>query len=143
MRVLRLTEIVVGRDHISCACALDDLRFHATVWYEDVDLTTLDAELAERLAFHVALFQLNAVCSLRPDAIDVGPWARFLTSELRTLWRTVFRNVWAQWRFEQKDPDYLPDFANPATAAAPAPARVANGPTELLAFCGGGKDSLV
>jgi len=143
MRVLRLTEIIVGRDFITCSCALDDLRFHATVWYEDVDLTALDRELAERLAFHVALFQLNAVCSLRPDAIDVGPWARFLTPELRTLWRTVFQHVWAQWRFEQRDPDYLPDFASPATAPAPAPARVVPGPTELLAFCGGGKDSLV
>ena len=27
--------------------------------------------------------------SLRPDAIDLGPWARFATPQLVTLWRTV------------------------------------------------------
>lgn len=142
MRALRLTEIALAPRCISCACALDGLRFHATVWYDDVDLTTLDRELAERLAFHVALFQLNAVCSLRPDVIDVGPCARFLTPELRTLWRTVFRHVWAQWRYERDDPDYLPDFANAPTPRIVAPAKLpAN--DALLAFCGGGKDSLV
>ncbi|MBV8759981.1 MAG: hypothetical protein JO257_22005 [Deltaproteobacteria bacterium] len=142
MRALRLTEIVVAARCISCTCALDDLRFHATVWYDDVDLTTLDRELAERLAFHIALFQLNAVCSLRPDVIDVGPYARFLTPELRTLWRTVFRHVWAQWRYETNDPDYLPDFASAPSTAHPTPATLpAN--DALLAFCGGGKDSLV
>ncbi len=142
MRALRLTEIAIASRCISCACALDDLRFHATVWYDDVDLTTLDRDLAERLAFHVALFQLNAVCSLRPDVIDLGAYARHLTPELRTLWRTIFRHVWAQWRYEHDDPDYLPDFASPPAAAAPAPAPLPANDT-LLAFCGGGKDSLV
>ena len=142
MPALRLTEIVVAPRCISTACALGDLRFHATVWYDDVDLTSLDRALAERLAFHVALFQLNAVCSLRPDAIDLGPYARFLTPELRRVWRTIFRHVWAQWRYERDDPDYLPDFASPPSPAAP-PAALPPGPTELLAFCGGGKDSLV
>jgi hypothetical protein len=142
MPVLRLTEVSVASDCISCACELGERRFHATVWYEDVDLHAIDRELCERLAFHVALFQLNAVCSLRPEAIDVGPWARFLTPELRTLWRTVFRHVWAQWRYETNDPDYVPDFTTPATASA-SPAHAPAGPVELLAFCGGGKDSLV
>jgi hypothetical protein len=143
MPALRLTEVSVASDCISCSCELGERRFHATVWYADVDLHALDRELCERLAFHVALFQLNAVCSLRPDAIDVGPWARFLTPELRTLWRTVFRNVWAQWRYETNDPDYVPEFSAPATAPSPAPARLPAGPVEVLAFCGGGKDSLV
>jgi hypothetical protein len=55
----------------------------------------------------------------------------------------VFRHVWAQWRYETNDPDYVPDFTAPAAAPSPAPARVPAGLVELLAFCGGGKDSLV
>ena len=73
MRVLRLAEVHRGTDCIVASCALDDLRFHVTVWYEDVDLAALARqhgdELLERIAVHIALFQLNAVASLRPDAI--------------------------------------------------------------------------
>jgi UDP-N-acetyl-alpha-D-muramoyl-L-alanyl-L-glutamate epimerase len=147
MRVLRLTHVERARSSITAACAIDDLSFHVTVWYQDLDLHALAREhgdeLLERIAVHVALFQLNAVASLRPDVIDLGPWSRFLTPELATLWKTVFKNVWAQWRWEHQLADYLPEFANPAVAPAPTPVRVPDGPTELLAFCGGGKDSLV
>jgi hypothetical protein len=146
MRVLRVTKLHRGADCIITACALDDLELHFTVWYEDLDLNALARQhgddLIDRLAFHVALFQLNAACSLRPDRIELGPWARFLTPELAMLWRTVFRNVWAQWRWEHDLPDYVPEFSD-APVPAPPPARVPEGATELLAFCGGGKDSLV
>ncbi len=147
MRVLRLTDVQRGRSCIAASCAIDDLRFHATVWYEDIDLDDLarvhGAELLDRIAVHVALFQLNAVASLRPDTIELGAHARFLTPELASLWRAVFHNVWAQWRWEHDLPDYVPDFADVPVASAPVPGRVPDGPTELLAFCGGGKDSLV
>jgi UDP-N-acetyl-alpha-D-muramoyl-L-alanyl-L-glutamate epimerase len=149
MRVLRLLEVQRARECISVTCGLDDLRFHFTVWYQDVDLHELAAlhgdELLDRLAFHVAMFQLNAVCSLRPDALELGAYARFATPRLVELWRTVFRRVWAQWRWEHE----LPDYAGPAFVDAPAdapPARpvpVAPGPVPWLVFCGGGKDSLV
>jgi hypothetical protein len=147
MRVLRLTEVVRGRTSIAASCALDDLRFHATVWYEDVDLDELarkfGADMLDRIAVHVALFQTNAFASLRPDIVDLGPYARFLTPELAALWRTVFRNVWAQWRWEHGLRDYVPEFASAPVATAPAAVRAPEGDTELLAFCGGGKDSLV
>lgn len=147
MRVLRLVEIRRGRDHIETTCAIDDLRFHFTVWYQDVDLDALarehGAELLDRLAFHVGLFQINAVGSLRPDVLELGSYARFATRRFQELWRTIFRRVWAQWRWEHRAVDYHgPRFAE--AAAEPArPAHSPAGPTELLAFCGGGKDSLV
>src|SRR6187549_2925752 len=115
MRVLRLTEVHRSKAAISAACAIEDLQFHFTVWYQDIDLEALAATfggaLLDRIAFHVALFQVNAVASLRPDVIDLGPWSRFLTPDLAALWRTVFRNVWAQWRWEHQLPDYVPEFA--------------------------------
>ena len=146
MRVLRLVEIRRGRDHIETTCAIEDLRFHFTVWYQDVDLDALaheHGELVDRLAFHVALFQINAVGSLRPDVLELGPYARFATRRFQELWRTIFTRVWAQWRWEHDARDY----AGPAFADAPAtpaqPARSPRSAGELLAFCGGGKDSLV
>jgi hypothetical protein len=147
MRALRLLDVHRGADCIVAACSLDDLRFHVTVWYEDVDLRELARihgdDLLERLAVHVALFQLNAACSLRPDVLELGRYARHLTPELALVWRTVFRNVWAQWRFEHDLPAYDgPRFVDPVQPAPP-PARVPDGDIELLAFCGGGKDSLV
>ncbi|MBA3465727.1 MAG: hypothetical protein H0T46_37695 [Deltaproteobacteria bacterium] len=148
MRTLRLTEVHRGAECLGASCSIDDLRFHVTVWYEDVDLHALAREhgdeLLERLAVHVALFQLNAVASLRPDAIALGPYARHLTSELVTLWETVFARVWAQWRWEHQLPEYMPVFVDRTHGiTAPPPARVPEGPIELLAFSGGGKDSLV
>ncbi|HEU4734400.1 MAG TPA: hypothetical protein VFT22_41200 [Kofleriaceae bacterium] len=147
MQSLRLVDVQCGADHITASCALDDLRFHVTVWYEDVDLTELARrhgdEALERIAVHIALFQLNAACSLRPEVIELGRYAKHLTAELIRVWRTVFHHVWAQWRYEHDLPAYDgPRFVDPVSEQ-PAPLRAPDGPVELLAFCGGGKDSLV
>ena len=147
MQSLRLVEVHRGANQIVASCALDDLRFHVTVWYEDVDLTALARrfgdEALERIAVHIALFQLNAACSLRPAVIELGRYAKYLTEDLVQLWRTVFHHVWAQWRYEHDLPAYDgPRFVDPV-APAPAPIRAPAGPVEMLAFCGGGKDSLV
>ena len=147
MRVLELIDVHRAREAIIATCAIDDLRFHATVWYEDLDLHELAREhgdeLVERLCVHVALFQLNTAASLRPDAIVLGRYASHLTAELQALWSIIFRHVWAQWRWEHALPDYHgPKFVEPIQPSVRA-ARVTPGPTELLAFCGGGKDSLV
>jgi hypothetical protein len=145
MRLLRLVEIERARDRIAVTCAIDDLSFHFSVWYEDVDLDALArtyGDLVDRVAFHIALFQINAVASLRPDAIALGKFARYATPAFVGLWSAVFRQVWAQWRWEHQRPDYAPAFVDAAGTSAP-PARVPAGTVELLAFCGGGKDSLV
>src|SRR4051812_13485769 len=147
MQSLRLVDVHRGADQIVARCALDDLRFHVTVWYEDVDLAALARrfgdEAIERIAVHIALFQLNAACSLRPEVIELGRYAKYLTEDLVRLWRTVFRHVWAQWRYEHDLPAYDgPRFVDPIAPPA-APLCAPDGPVELLAFCGGGKDSLV
>lgn len=147
MRVMRLHEVRRGRDHVAAVVGVDDLRFQFTVWYEALDLDEVarrhGAELVDRLAFHVAMFQVNTVCSLRPDALELGGYARFATARFMELWRTVFRKVWAQWRWEHQ----LPAYHGPAFVDPPAPptaaVRTPAGEVELLAFCGGGKDSLV
>ncbi|HEY4239512.1 MAG TPA: hypothetical protein VGM88_06835 [Kofleriaceae bacterium] len=147
MRVLELLDVHRAREAVTVTSGLEDLRFHTTIWYEDLDLHELAAqhgeELVERLLVHVALFQMNAVASLRPVGIALGRYARHATPALRTLWSTVFRNVWAQWRWEHDAPDYTGprflDAPGPEVTAVATPA----GTPELLAFCGGGKDSLV
>ncbi len=149
MRILRLIELHRAPECLVVTCAIDDLRFHVTVWYQDVDLVELARthgdELLDRLGLHMALFQLNAVASLRPDAIELGRFARHATPRLVALWRTVFKHVWAQWRWQHDLPAYEgPVFVDvPTPAAPPRPGRVPEGPAPLLAFCGGGKDSLV
>lgn len=145
VRLLKLVDISRAKDRIAATCAIDDLTFSVSIWYEDVDFDDLARrypELMDRLAFHIAMFQLNAVASLKPDAISLGKYARFATPAFVELWRTVFKNVWAQWRWEHQLPDYVPDFID-AAGVSVAPTHVPAGPVELLAFCGGGKDSLV
>src|SRR5580765_7588566 len=98
MTSLRLVEVARARDHIRATCELGDLRFHFTVWYQDLDLDELARkhgdELLDRLAFHVAMFQINAVASLAPATLELGAYARFATARFQDLWRTIFRRVW-------------------------------------------------
>ena len=147
MSTLSLLQVRRARDHVAADCAIDDQEFHFTVWYQDLDLDALAQEygdeLLDRIAFHIAMFQVNAVCSLRPDYIDLGAYQRFATHRFIALWRTIFRRVWAQWRWENNLPDYRgPEFRVPPAAPA-RPLQTKPGSVGLLAFCGGGKDSLV
>ena len=101
-------------------------------------------ELLDRLAFHVALFQLNAVASLRPDVIELGPTRGSRRAELQSCGAPCSD---ASGR-SGAGSTTLPDYHGPSFADAPARARdrgrdARARPVELLAFCGGGKDSLV
>ncbi len=147
MHRLRLLEIARASEHLVISCGLDELRFHFSIWYQDIDLNALahqhGDELLERISFHVAMFQLNALCSLRPETIELGAYARFATPRFVALWQTIFRRVWAQWRWQHDLPAYAgPRFVD-AAGSSGRPLATARGPVELLAFCGGGKDSLV
>lgn len=144
-RVLRLVDIERAKDRLAITCSIDDLSFHISIWYQDVDFEALTreyGELIDRLVFHIAMFQINEVASLRPDAISLGKYAKYASPAFVELWRTVFKNVWAQWRWEHQLPAYIPDFLDANGTSAP-PVVGPTGPVELLAFCGGGKDSLV
>ena len=81
--------------------------------------------------------------------LSLSSWSRgrhqpALSHEFASLWKTVFRNVWAQWRFENDDPEYFgPSFEVSPVSAAASPVAAEQGEVDTLAFCGGGKDSLV
>lgn len=144
--VLSLETVSVGQDTIEVACAIGTRRFGTSIRHESVDFKDLarrhGQDTVDRLAFHVAAFEINKVASLKPDRIDWGDYARFVTPAFAALWRTVFRNVWAQWRFENNLTGYdVPAFEATGEAAPSIP--VTPGPVDTLAFCGGGKDSLV
>lgn len=128
---------------------LDGQRFSTSIWYSDVDLERLAAlvgrEAFERLAFHVAAFEINKLASLRPTHLSFGRWARFVTAGFVELWSTVLQKVWAQWRYEHAEPDWRgPELADPIVRPSPVALdflTIDRG--ETLLFFGGGKDSLV
>jgi hypothetical protein len=98
----------------------------------------------EKVYFHIAAFEANKLVSLRPETFDLGPFSHLHTEAFERLWRTVFRKVWAQWRYENGLPDYHgPAFIGNPSASTPPAVEVNYGPCEVLSFCGGGKDSLV
>lgn len=128
----------------------DRMQFTTSHWYDTVDFgemeETYGGEQLDRLLFHIAAFEINKICSLRPDRLDWGRYARFATPEFAELWRQVFHNVWAQWRFENDDPDYhgpafdIGNTVNDTQAVMP-PSTAPE--IKVLSFFGGGKDSLV
>ena len=146
-RVLALTSWSHGRHQLVFDFAVDGLSFRTTYWYGDVDLVGLEdrfgAEVLGRLAAHLAAFEINKVASLRPDRLDLGPLAAHVTPALEALWREVFTRVWAQWRYENDLPEYHGPVLTPSAPHSAAPIEVEPGEVPILAFCGGGKDSLV
>src|SRR5687768_5481362 len=145
---------------LSLAFGLDDLRFTASYWYGDADLYALEEkygrDLMERIYFHIAAFTANTLVSLRPDTFDPGPYSHFCTPEFWTLWKAIVRGIWAQWRYENDQPDYLgPALSGEGRPAQEtqnsklktqnylSPVHIEPGDVPILAFCGGGKDSLV
>lgn len=137
-----------ARHQLSLRFAVDQLRFATTYWYADLDLPALEtrfgAPLLERIYFHIAAFEANKLCSLRPRRLDPGPFARYWTPRFDETWRAVLHQVWAQWRYQHD----LPGYAGPGPISGFAPPNgeavgLDAGAVETLSFCGGGKDSLV
>ncbi len=154
---------------LSMSFTLDELRFKTSYWYSDVDLLKLEQRYGrtfmEKVYFHIMAFEANKLASLRPDSLDLGPFAHLYTPQFETLWRTIFRKVWAQWRYEHALPDYEGPAMIGSSSRPPSPlpvggkggpagrkekegtvpsaVQIAHGRIETLCFCGGGKDSLV
>ena len=137
-----------GRHQLAFSYSFEDLFFSTTFWYEGADFYELEerygVEFMQRLYFHIAAFDINKVASLRPSRLSWGPFADFATPEFASLWRDIFKNVWAQWRYQNDDPEYFgPSFDVSPSSAGAAPVETEQGDVDILAFCGGGKDSLV
>lgn len=146
-RTLRLSEISAAPSQLFFEYDLDGLKFTNAIWYEGVDFDALGEtyghDTIRSLIFHIAAFEMNKIVSLKPTHVDWGAYADLVTPEFAELWLTIYRNVWAQWRFENDEPDYLgPEFAITGQALPDAIGErdLSGG---FLSFCGGGKDSLV
>lgn len=145
---LRLDALTWSPHQLVMRSSLDALQFQIVYWYPDSDLLQLEhrfgRQFMERLFVHAALFEINKIASLRPQIVDLGPYAKYHTVALESLWVTVFQQVWAQWRFENNLPhEPPPRWASQPRDAEPAAIQRDHRVPEVLLFCGGGKDSLV
>lgn len=146
--VLEIERVAWKRHQLTLRYRFDGYAFATSYWYPDVDLDALDARFGrswmERVHVHTALFEAAKISSLRADEVDLGPYAAHATEALARLFERVHHGVWAQWRYEND----LPHERSPrlrvgaSTALAPLQRAASEAPT-ALAFCGGGKDSLV
>lgn len=149
MSTLWLDKVHRARNHLSMTFGCDQHRFEVAYWYDDVDLQELEARFGQafmdRLYFHMLAFEALKVTSLNPDGVDLGPFERFHDDAFEALWQQLYQHIWAQWRYENHLPHARgPAFVHPARADQPSPQRREHhNPVEMLAFCGGGKDSLV
>jgi hypothetical protein len=148
-RLLELAELRWRGPQLWIRANLEGHPFTTSIWYSDVDLDALEGRIGrdamERLAFHVAAFEINKLASLAPTQLSFGAYARFVTPAFVALWKQVLVKVWGQWRWEHD----LPAWTGPELVDVPRvrsfdpselPARDA---ADVLLFFGGGKDSLV
>lgn len=146
---LSLRAISWSGHQLNVGWGVDDLAFTTSLWFETVDFRRLEAQLGTeaiaRLAFHVAMFEINKGASFAPSRLTIAePWQAMLTGELFDVWRIVIHHVWGQWRYEHDLPAYegpRPDWPLRRGGSAPVTERHPEGGN--LWFCGGGKDSLL
>lgn len=148
VRYLLMESCRRGQHEIAMSFKLDELRLTKTYCYGDVDITALETrygpELMDRLCFQLMALEAIALASLLPETFDFGDFSRFRTRAFEKFWRTIFRKVGAQWRYENDLPDYFgPVFKGTSSNNDPTPAKVSHAPVDALIFSGGGKDSLV
>lgn len=146
---LSLRRISWSGHQLNVEWGVDDLSFTTTLWFESVDFRRLEAQLGTeavaRLAFHIAMFEVNKGTSFAPSRLTIAePWQALLTDELFELWRIVIHHVWAQWRYEHDLADYQgPRPDRPLRRGGPVALAHRNPDGGNLWFCGGGKDSLL
>jgi len=148
---LKLDEIDACGNQLAIRWSVLGYSFTTSYWYDSVDFDILRAQIGEdwldRVIFHIALFEINKGYNFRPEIVELGDWARFLTQPLAQLWYRVLQGVWAQWRWQNDDMLYMgPRFAEKGIEVIQAQLDTrleTKGEGRFLAFCGGGKDSLV
>jgi hypothetical protein len=145
---LRFLDCTRSRRQLTFRFGLDDLHFSTSLWYGDVDFYALEIrfgrEFMRKLYFHIMAFEANKLISLKPKHFDTGSFSDLQTDSFVRLWQTVYQHVWAQWRYENDLPDYAgPVPVQPVAEHSPIAVESSPGSIPLLAFCGGGKDSLV
>ncbi len=150
MNQIKLDNISRSKHQLSITYFFNDYRFEVALWYDTVDFSVLESRYGRSyidwLCFHIAAFEFNKLTSLRPDQVDFGDYRHYCTKAFFTLWLKIQQKVWAQWRYENNAPNYQgPALAHLFASLENIPQKVSNqlGTTEVLAFCGGGKDSLV
>ena len=125
------------------------LTFTTTYWYE-FSLNELDERFGnsfmERIYFNCAMFEMVSLCSLDVSVIDLGKWKHLLTKKLEEAWKKLTFYGLGEWRFKNNLPSWnAPSFLSEANDESHNPLTITeiNQSAECLAFCSGGKDSLV
>lgn len=149
--VLQIEHVAWKRHQLTLRYRFEGYAFATSYWYPDVDLDALDARFGravmERVHVHTALFEAAKITSLRADEIDLGAYRAHGTEALAALFERIHHGVWAQWRYENELPDERSPTLRLGSASSVARVgrieRAAENTRVSLAFCGGGKDSLV
>lgn len=146
---VRLTFDTIQRSRRQLALnyRVDDIRFHTVYWYDTVDFYALEERFGEpfmrKVYFHLLAYEANKAASLKPDVLDLGPYADLYSDAFYEAWIAIFRGVWGVWRYDNDIRDYDGPVVegDVATASRVEPVSL-GGADRLLALCGGGKDSL-
>ncbi len=143
-------EVHRARHQLVLNYRVDELAFSTTYWYDTVDFYDLEKRFGvlfmRRIYFHLLAFEANKAASLKPQVLNLGPYADLYTEQFAHVWCTIFYNVWGVWRYDNQILDYNGPYIQQAAEPAdvpPDPIKLdAQNQDRLLVMCGGGKDSL-
>ncbi|XP_074657979.1 UDP-N-acetyl-alpha-D-muramoyl-L-alanyl-L-glutamate epimerase-like [Tubulanus polymorphus] len=149
MTTITLKSYTRSKHQISTVYGVDDLQFTTSMWYHDVNFYDLEniygKDYMDRVYFHIVVFDMNKLQSVKPKHIDLGPYERYHTVEFENLWLKHFSGAFSQWLYENDLHDYKgPTFLHKANDKKfnAVETTAPDGP-EVLSLNGGGKDSLL
>lgn len=142
-------EVHRSRHQLVLNYRVDDIAFSTVYWYDTVDFNDLEARYGaaflRKVYFYLLAFEANKAASLKPDVLDLGPYADLYSDAFYDAWITIFRGVWGVWRYDNHiigyDGPVIEMGQRPASTERVEPVMMPEG-KRILALCGGGKDSL-
>jgi len=148
IEVIKIDDVIIHEHHLDIFYSADQLKFCTKVFYHDLSFSLLkhkySAELIQRIASHIALFEGMKFCSLFPKFYDISSIAKYLGKSVIDLFIKVYQGVFAQHWYENNITDYQhPEIISHENWGISDPVFIVGDNQTILTGCGGGKDSIL
>ncbi|MBP0030642.1 hypothetical protein [Roseofilum sp. Guam] len=145
---IKIEKLKIHEHHLSVRYSADEFDFSTQVFYEGLSFSLLQhkysANLINKIAAYIALFEGMKLCSLFPKYYDISEIAPYLGKPALELFVKIYQGVFGQHWYENKVTDYQqPEIIYSPALGESSPAVILGDNSTILTGCGGGKDSVV
>lgn len=115
--------------------------------YEQINFLALEqrysSAILQRVYALIAALELTKFANLRCQQCDLGELSEAFSPGVAVPWSTIVNRVWAEWRYHHSAPLVPPPELICRGTPSHSSIVLSGAGVATLAFCGGGKDSLL